>query len=277
MKKTILSVILLLLFIFTVKDSASKEYNIRFDEQTELTKDTEFSGSVYIKEKISVPKGITLTIKPGTVIEFENPGLCDDGNVDYSIVVEGGIFALGTGESPITFTSASSKEASAFGEVYINESEDSRFENCRFLYSHWALHIHDSNVTVKNCQFKDTFGGIRFKGDKITAIGNEFINNDTSLRFWMASPEISENSFKDVSTAIFIREKVKDPVINKNTFSGVKDYFIKFGELQEDDITIYDNDFGADNKSEISGKIYDKEDEDYLGTVFIKQRNSSAE
>jgi hypothetical protein len=262
-------VFLPLLFIFTA-ESIAQEYDIRFDEQTKLKKDTELSGTVYVKERLSVPKGVTLTIMPGTIIRFENPGLCDDGNVDHSIMVEGDIIAAGTREKPIIFTSVSNKEMSAFGEIYITESQNSLIENCRFRYSHWALHIHDSDITVKGCEFKDSFGGIRFKGDKITITGNEFINNDTSLRFWQANPKITKNKFKDVNTAIFIREKAKDPLIAENTFKGVKDYFIKLGELQQKDITVLDNDFGTVSTNEIDEKIFDKKHDEYLGKVLIK-------
>jgi parallel beta-helix repeat protein len=245
------------------------EYDLKFDEQTELKKDTTFSGTVYIKDNVSVPKGVTLTIKPGTVIKCENPGLCDDGNVNFSLSVEGTIIAIGTKDNPITFTSASKKEISSFGEIYLNESEGSAFENCTFQYSHWGLHIHDSKISIRNCTFKNTFGGIRFKGD-LSAIGNQFINNDTSLRFWMGSPEITDNSFKDVGTAIFLREKVKGPVIRGNNFIGVKDYFIKLGEMQDADINIYDNNFGKADKKDLSNKLYDKEDDEYLGRIIIK-------
>lgn len=275
MKKTPILFAFIFFLVFSANliiaaENTSVEYDIKYEESTELKKDTELSGTIYVKERLSVPKGVTLTIKPGTVLKFENPGLCDDGNVDYSVIVEGKIIAKGTSEEPIIFTSASNKEASAFGEVYITESKDSLFQNCSFQYSHWGLHVHDSDVTVRNCEFLDSFGGIRFKGDKLIITGNEFINNNTSLRFWQASPDITKNKFKNVDTAIFIREKSNDPLIAENIFEGIKDYFIKLGELQQKDITISSSDFGNVKQDYIKERIYDKKDDEYLGKVILK-------
>ncbi len=260
----------ILIIMFFTSIPGAKDYDFYYEGQASLTKDTEFFGAVYIKEKLRVPKGVTLTIRAGTVIRFGHPGLSDDGNVDSSIIVEGRISAVGTRAAPIVFTSAQARQKSAFGEIYLSEAKDSTFEFCNFLYSHWGLHVHESNVTVRNCLFKETFGGIRFKGDTVTAINNEFVNSDVSFRFWQASPVIVDNRFVDVTTAIFAREQVKAPVITGNTFRGTKDYYIKLGELQEDDITLTGSDFGTTDKKEISAKIFDKEDEDYIGRVIIK-------
>ena len=250
----------------------AEDYTTRYDEETHLKNDTELSGTVYIKETLHVPKGITLIVAPGTVIRCEHPDFCDDGNVNFSIEVEGNIIAQGTPENPITFTSASDKYAyaSGFGEIYITESEYAVFDNVKFLYSHWGLHVHDSNVTVMNCEFKDVFGGIRFKGDKLIIKNSSFINNDTSLRFWQSAPEVTGNTFTNVKTALFIREKVVGPAIKRNDFSGVTDYCIKLGELQDMDITIHENNFGEISDDAIADKIFDHADEDYIGKVIIK-------
>ena len=270
MKKTFLNIIIALITLLTINIATASDYDFRYDDKTHINKDTLLSGRVYIKDSISVGKGVTLTIKPGTIIECENPGLCDDGNVNYSIMVEGTIVAKGTKEEPIIFTSASEKKPSAFGEIFISESENSLFKNCTFQFSHWGLHVHDSNVTVKNCVFENTFGGIRFKGDKLIILNNQFINNNTSLRFWQAAPDITSNTFKDVDTAIFIREKVKGPIIQSNKFIGVKSYFVKLGELQEEEITIIGSDFSTMDQHDIDSKIFDNKDEDYIGKVLIR-------
>lgn len=262
-------IVLFLLLLITFRAVAA-DYDIRFDEDTTLKVDTSLSGSVYIKYKLRVPKGVTLTIKPGTVLKFERPGFCDDGNVDPSITVEGKIIAIGDKENPIIFTSAQKNERSAFGEVYIPNASDSTFEYCNFKYAHWALHVHDSNVTVKNCTVEESFGGIRFKGDKIIAEGNAFINNEISFRFWQGAPEIRNNTFKDVATAIFIREKVTGAVIQGNSFINIRDYYFKMGESQTDDVTVTGNSFGDADKEVVDGKIFDKEDDEYLGRVVIK-------
>lgn len=261
-----------LLLVCSADTLHAKDYDKVYEEEASLKKDTEFSGTVLIKETLYVPKGVTLSIAPGTKVVFGYPGICDDGNVNFSIEVEGSIVASGTKEEPIIFTSIPVKKRmkkSSFGEIYIVESEFSLFENVKFQYSHWGLHIHDSKVTVRHCEFKDVFGGIRFKGDVIID-NNDFINSDVALRFWMGSPEIKNNRFSKVGTAIFMREKVVSPVIRDNVFSSATDYFIKLGELQSEDITVTGSDFGTSAMDMIQEKIFDHGDEDYLGKVIIK-------
>ncbi len=269
LKKQII-LLLTLFLLLPITSFAEGKYSTRFEKQTTLEHDTELAGRIYIATSIIVPKGVTLTILPGAVIEFGHPGFSEDGNVSSSIIVEGKLKAVGSAKEPILFTSATKKEKSSFGELYFNDAQASLFQNCRFEFSHWALHVHDSEVTVTESVFENCFGGIRFKGNGVTATNNEFRNIDIGFRFWQGGPVITDNLFDNVGTAIFAREKVVSPTITKNKFRNITDYTVKLGELQEDDITIEDNDFGSDDEKVIRDKIFDKAYEDYIGKVIIK-------
>ncbi|NHI89802.1 MAG: right-handed parallel beta-helix repeat-containing protein [Candidatus Thorarchaeota archaeon] len=78
--------------------------NVTFAGGT-LTQDTTWSGLVHVESFVAVPEGITLTILPGTTIEFRHyRGYTDDQRV--GLIVGGGtVIAQGTPDAQIWFTS----------------------------------------------------------------------------------------------------------------------------------------------------------------------------
>jgi glutamine cyclotransferase len=88
-----------------------------------LTQNENWSGIIYIDGKVCVPKGITLTIEPGTIVKFKY-------SRDYKhpekggLAVNGIIRALGTPEKPIWFTSAAEKPIHGdWGGIFIDNGE----------------------------------------------------------------------------------------------------------------------------------------------------------
>ncbi|MHA1947146.1 MAG: right-handed parallel beta-helix repeat-containing protein [Candidatus Hodarchaeales archaeon] len=70
-----------------------------------LTEDTIWSGLVHVQNSVYVPKNITLTILPGTTVEFRHyRGYKEDISIGLAIV-EGTILAIGTPDQQIWFTS----------------------------------------------------------------------------------------------------------------------------------------------------------------------------
>ena len=78
----------------------------------------------YIVDRlIAVPKGVTLTIKPGTILQFKsNSGIKSNGT----------IIAKGTIDSLIVFTFADSESGTFNGLQFKDSIEYARFENLRF-------------------------------------------------------------------------------------------------------------------------------------------------
>ncbi|WP_345426134.1 hypothetical protein, partial [Halioxenophilus aromaticivorans] len=89
-----------------------------------LTGDETWSNTVQITGDITVPVGTTLTVEPGTTIQFQ--ALSDDqgGGSESSrpeLIVEGDLVALGTQAAPIVLTSnAASPAAGDWGGIHQN-------------------------------------------------------------------------------------------------------------------------------------------------------------
>ena len=88
-----------------------------------ITKDTTWSGEVYIDEIVHVPENTTLTIEPGTVIKFKHwrHGYTEESE-RLNIIVEGTLNVNGTADKPVRFTSdATDPEHGDWDEITIED------------------------------------------------------------------------------------------------------------------------------------------------------------
>jgi hypothetical protein len=71
-----------------------------------LEQDETWSGEILVVERVEVPEGVTLTIKPGTVVKFKHyrHGYTEPARW-IGLDVDGKLIAIGTPEKPIWFTS----------------------------------------------------------------------------------------------------------------------------------------------------------------------------
>lgn len=72
---------------------------------TVLKKDKVWSGEIFISGMVEVPEGVTLTIKPGTVVKFRHSRDYKDMRKGTLMINGGTLKAIGTPEEPIWFTS----------------------------------------------------------------------------------------------------------------------------------------------------------------------------
>lgn len=147
--------------------------------------------SYFVKKNLLVPENVTITIKPGTKIRFENAGLAIDGTLN----------AIGTPDSLITFQSICSSYFYSDLQFHINHSEmeyvnfvgnmtifDSnpiQINNCIFdkRCDSWSI-FSNSYGTFKNCNILDnniTYYGIN--SNQYNFINCNFINNNCSTDF----------------------------------------------------------------------------------------------
>ena len=87
-----------------VAEEAPKVYR---GEQT-LIQDTVWDGEVLVDGILTVAAGVTLEIRPGTIVRFSRFDSNADGIGEYEIFSQGTIRALGTEARPVLFTSAES-------------------------------------------------------------------------------------------------------------------------------------------------------------------------
>lgn len=193
------------------------------------------SGEIKITESVSY-KEKKIIISPSTKIKIYN-------NLDRGLIFENcSIIFNGTLENPITIEGYG--DLSDFEDknlIHIEDSEVS-IKNTIFKNGGWYLHIHHSKGVIENSFFHNGYGAIRFTGDNIKIRRNIFSENYIAVRFIKAEPVLENNLFYKNDIAIFLREGVKSPVIEKNSF--IKNKFDLYGGFfQEDDIKIHNNYF----------------------------------
>ncbi|MGD9675807.1 MAG: right-handed parallel beta-helix repeat-containing protein [Candidatus Bipolaricaulia bacterium] len=71
-----------------------------------ISTNTTWSGDVLLVSSVTVPRGVTLTILPGTVVRFREYRGYTDPHGRLGLYVHGTLNAIGTAELPIWFTSA---------------------------------------------------------------------------------------------------------------------------------------------------------------------------
>lgn len=156
----------------------------------ELTMDEDWEGEASISGDITVPKGITLRLKPGTKMDFTGK---------YKVLVYGKILIEGIAGNPIVIgantnawdgirlINAEAGSVIRYAEIHlatagavVSES-DLTIENCLFKGNRIGLHILKSAPTVKKCTFEANliYGVKEDDQAKPTMKDCRFINNLT--------------------------------------------------------------------------------------------------
>ena len=185
----------------------------------ELKKDTALPAGIYIiKDSLTVPKGLTLTIAPETRIMFDE---------NASIVIYGKTIVNGM-ESPVEFIPSADKKwkgiMAADGSVTVN--------GLRIKGALAALSLKNTEGSVENVVISDSDTGIAISGTPAAAIkGLTISGNKTGV-------ELQKTDAKIIQSAIF---QNADGIVLKD-FSG---------EIKDNNI--FDN--GRNISSEPSSKI----------------------
>lgn len=124
-----------------------------------MSADETWSGTVLLKGDVTVATNATLTILPGTRVEFNyfDREVSGTDTARVELVVEGSLNATGTDVAPILFTSHPQTPPAAPGDwvgVTANAPGNSvTFRHCVFEFASTALTI--ANATVDSCEFHD--------------------------------------------------------------------------------------------------------------------------
>lgn len=114
-----------------------------------LTEDTTWSNIVHVHESVFVPENITLTILPGTWVEFRHyRGYKED--ISVGLFVEGGtIVAIGTPDQQIWFTSdAEIPRNGDWGGISCARTNESVFKYVIIEFGIIGLELGDSSVSI---------------------------------------------------------------------------------------------------------------------------------
>jgi hypothetical protein len=239
-----------------------------------LAKDETWSGEVRIRGSVVVPRGVTLTVEPGTVVRFEKIDVDGDGIGDSELYVEGSLLAEGAPGRPIVFTSAEKEPAPRdWKYLFVNLSARTVMRHCVSEYAFSGVQIHFSRATVSRCLFRNCVDGLRFSTAEGVFSRNRMTGNVYGVRYEErgSTAVLERNDIAGNKVGIFCVMESKGKVtIRENRIHGNADYEFKLGNRQKADVPAPGNWWGASDAAAIRARIFDKGAEPELGTVLFE-------
>lgn len=230
-----------LLIMLIASNVLAKDYSNVTIENTTLDGDSFFMDRVYIKGRVTISEGSTLTVKEGTEVIFLFIDEDKDGIGDSEIVSQGLIKITGSQEKPVLFKSNRKNKGAWLGLSIMNVDETNIIKNVIFEDSYMALHSHFSNLYIENCTFKNNFRGFQSQEGKIKIINSKFFGNDTALQFRnsiasLEDIEISNN--KGGLNFLYSEANLENIRVYKNNLFNIK---IRFSKANLHKIYIHDS------------------------------------
>ncbi|MFX1507707.1 MAG: right-handed parallel beta-helix repeat-containing protein [Promethearchaeota archaeon] len=116
-----------------------------------LTEDTSWQGHIHVQNNVVVPQGVTLTVLPGTFVEFKHARGYQDINRVGLMIVGGTIRAIGTPNQQIWFTSDAEQPVNGdWGGILCANTNDSIFKYVIIEFPIIGIDSARSNVTISH-------------------------------------------------------------------------------------------------------------------------------
>ncbi len=210
---------------------------------TTITEDATWSGVIRITGDVYVPKGVTLTILPGTTVKFRRIdersgrnffGLDSPYYPQAELIIRGRLIAQGTKDDIIVFTSAERDAMPAdWGAINLLGGEGNIIEYCKILFAYNGVHAHGAVVLISHSEFMKNGVAISVKKEEefpseewygkeadITVTHNFIHNNKGGITFRNSKALISYNTVKDNKFfGIWPKEK-SEALITYNEITG---------------------------------------------------------
>ncbi|MBI4651668.1 right-handed parallel beta-helix repeat-containing protein, partial [Candidatus Desantisbacteria bacterium] len=268
MNKTIYIYLFCLLFIFSGCrggiNSITKKSTLPVQKVSgRIITDTIWEGIIEVEDKIFIPDGLTLTIKPGTIIRFRKNNYKKSGHGDNRIYVQKNAKIIAAGEkfNNIFFTSAEAKPGSGDwqGLEFHPENSISIIKYCRIEYAEEAIICVISSPCISNNIITKNNKGICIWQMSMPLITENLIteNNIGILCSSKSNPSITSNIIKNNKTCGISCEKGASGTINRNkilnNYTGIKSFLNNILKIEEN--IIKNNNFGIYQQSAKSGSI----------------------
>ena len=304
MKTTLSWITGIAIFLFTLNPAFGEQLLV---SKSIIENDTVWQGDILITGDVKVAKGAILTIMPGTTVRFAkidkfgSEKLFTDKAHHFSraeLFIEGKLYAQGTKENRIRFTSAEKSPGPGdWGSVNFMNSIDNIIEYCTFLYGQTAVHCHSAQVIISHNIFQHNgtaIGQKNLKGEPIKCVVpmlyNEITENGGGILFGGGTtPTIAHNNIsKNTFFGIYVKKGgyanirynnithngkgilfyvVKSVLLRDNNIVENTDYNISMLEGQAGDIIARNNWWGSTNPESIMKRILDKGRDSSLGSV----------
>ncbi|MFZ2323532.1 MAG: C25 family cysteine peptidase, partial [Ignavibacteriaceae bacterium] len=135
-----------------------------------LTTDATLWGKLNVLSNITVQSGRTLTIEPGTILNFAS---------NASLVVNGVMNSVGTSSEPITFTSQSGTTNSSWGTITFSGSgaSGSTIKYANIKYGTRIQVTNTSNITFQYCNIDTCYDAVDFYNSTGSVLNNSITSN----------------------------------------------------------------------------------------------------
>jgi len=224
----------------------------------EVSDDAFWYGAVRVDSTVTVPKGSSLAIAPGTKVLFKK---------DAGLIVRGMLIAEGKRDRRIVFTAQEPAGDSSWDEIILEYAEGSRIAYCLFEYATWGLHVHFTPLTVTNNMFRGNHGGMRFRSGPVQIVRSIFTGNNIGIRAYRGNALIRENLITDNETGIFVREKGGGLTITTNNLAANRGYGIRVGDFNDEDVSAQENWWGGGDPAQY---LFDGRTEPGIGKILYE-------
>lgn len=256
-------------------------------DDTVITRNTVWQGEIIVQGVISVKRGATLTIRPGTVIRFKKIDRDKNDVGDGEILVEGRLVAKGTADNKITFTSAQKKPAANDWSYlqFLASDRGNIIENCRFEYAFAGVMIHYADVKITDSIFQNNNRGVHYNTADLNIDHCSFVDNRIGIRFMRLEGNVlitNNNISRNDIGVLFVRQHVNAvdferlnkgremPRIEGNNIFANRTYNFSLGEGQERDVSVAGNWWGSTSREKIAELMYDRSKDKSLSSILFE-------
>ncbi|HLB25326.1 MAG TPA: PQQ-binding-like beta-propeller repeat protein [Nitrospirota bacterium] len=255
---------------------------LKISDGAVISADTAWEGRVEVEGVALVPEGVTLTVRPGTVVTFRKSDKSyaehGEGGVSEILIpgsgirVEGKIIAEGEKGKEIIFTSAeAAPEPGDWGCILLDHSKGSVLLRCRIEYSAYTVHAHFSTFDISRCTVTKNEDGSRIGYSKGTIDHCDIAGNTgKALSFYRSKFSVSFCNINGNGEGIFLNEGDQACTFEFNNVHGNENMDLRLGEFHTQDISLRGNWWGGRDAAAIASKIYDKEDDPETGKAAIE-------
>lgn len=193
-------------------------------QDTTLTEDVSWRGTILIKGYLAIAPQATLRIEPGTVIRFMPSG---SGRQLPRLVVLGRIQATGTGERPILFLPRQAKVVKgAWGGIQLLSSEKrNHLEHCRIEGAETGIDARFSSLTTRSVTVTASAAGLVLRDSTAGMNGTAISSCDTGMEAHDSELELRDSSFSGNQTGMVLARSsvvMASVSVRQNTRLGIQ-------------------------------------------------------
>lgn len=219
MEKRIFKVIFFIIVCFWIPSLAAARV---------MTSDTMWSGEVLISEDILVPEGVTLTIKPGTIIKVK-PTESTRTDPEYmspltEITIRGALNAEATREAPIMFILNKGDESTGWAGLII-DGGTAHLRSCIVQHAETGISVINGLLSLEASVISENRYGIVAHGEetKVNIRSSKVIKNDHGIFSFRGAKVENKNSIvQDNVKKDLYSYKGRDYPVEKHYESEIK-------------------------------------------------------